>query len=105
MPSRVAQSRNGGVNHQDTKVTKFLSALRAPKTFLVSSCLGGYLHKAERVSKLLARRGSVVKPHWFPYQSTTTGTPGSYFEVRMASADLTWATLGAAVSLVVRKRW
>jgi NhaA family Na+:H+ antiporter len=35
-------------------------------------------------------------------QSASTGTPGSSFAVRMASADLTWLTFGAVVSFVVR---
>ena len=34
--------------------------------------------------------------------SASIGTPGSSFEVRIASADLTWLTLGAGVRCVVR---
>ncbi len=36
--------------------------------------------------------------------SASIGTPGSVLLLRMASADLTWLTFGAGVSLVVRKR-
>jgi hypothetical protein len=34
--------------------------------------------------------------------SASIGTPGNSFEVRIASADLTWLTLGAGVRWVVR---
>src|SRR5690349_7217651 len=37
--------------------------------------------------------------------SVSIGTPGWDLDVRIARADLTWLTLGALVSLVVRKRW
>ena len=36
--------------------------------------------------------------------SRAMGTPGAFFELRTASADLTTLTFGAAVSRVVRKR-
>jgi len=34
--------------------------------------------------------------------STSIGTPGSCFELRIASADFTWLTFGAGVRFVVR---
>ena len=36
--------------------------------------------------------------------SSANGTPGADFETRRTSADLTWATLGAAVRRALRKR-
>lgn len=36
--------------------------------------------------------------------SSGIGTPGSDFDARIDSADLTWVTLGAAVSWLVRNR-
>jgi hypothetical protein len=37
-------------------------------------------------------------------ESARIGTPGSDFDTRIDSADLTCVTLGAAVSLLVRNR-
>lgn len=45
---------------------------------------------------------SSSSPSGMSGESTSIGTPGVDLETRMHKADFTWATAGAAVSLVVR---